>query len=579
MYDTPADAEYLQIILYHSYDTPQDFVVGLLQSVFNLSAADARAVVQTIEKYGKGVCGSYPRTAAKALLKSAQGRIDASSHLLLITAEAGDDAGVKACRMCGDFAGENQIRIAGKTIPVCDACALAVAAQVNDTVQRRAFKYAGEALEWHFAGLPGDQLVATARQFPGHMRADVQAAVDELFSAAPVRFFGVHESERFETLTIAALTLNTGRANVIAPAQYIDIDIGEAEPVKCLNNGLWLCLADELRYAVLSSTHREYGGETAARVEIAVPAGVRGAEFVKDCFDKLERAVGAARAYRGKVLSFDNDANYRGSSRGLMVHKLPPVRREDVILPEATLKLLDRNVIGFVEGREQLRRFGQSTRKGILLYGPPGTGKTHTIRYLATNLPGHTTLIITAAQVAWLSHYMSLARLLQPAMVVIEDVDLIARARENIGPCEESLLNRLLNEMDGLKEDADILFVLTTNRPEQLESALSSRPGRVDQAIEVPLPDDINRGKLVRLYGKGLPIDTEVISEAVQRTEGVSAAFIKELMRRVAQVSIGRDGGATVHTGDLSEALDEMLFASGKLNIKLLGGALEMAAG
>jgi ATP-dependent 26S proteasome regulatory subunit len=76
------------------------------------------------------------------------------------------------------------------------------------------------------------------------------------------------------------------------------------------------------------------------------------------------------------------------------------------------------------------------------------------------------------------------------------------------------LLNKLLNEMDGLKEDADILFVLTTNRPEQLEAALAGRPGRIDQAIEVPLPDAIGRGKLVRLYGRGLPLDRTVIGEA-----------------------------------------------------------------
>jgi ATP-dependent 26S proteasome regulatory subunit len=262
-----------------------------------------------------------------------------------------------------------------------------------------------------------------------------------------------------------------------------------------------------------------------------------------------------------------------------MVHKLPPVKRENVILPEATLKLLDRNVLSFVGNRSQLRQFGQSTRKGILLYGPPGTGKTHTIRYLASNLPGHTTLIITAAQVVLLGHYMSLARLLQPTMVVIEDVDLIARDRDEMGACEELLLNRLLNEMDGLKEDADILFVLTTNRPEKLESALASRPGRIDQAIEVPLPDDISRKKLIQLYGKGLPLGDAVVSEAAQRTRGVSAAFIKELIRRIAQASIGRDGGTTVQSADLSEALDEMLFASGKINIKLLGGAQEMIEG
>src|SRR4029077_12900226 len=135
--------------------------------------------------------------------------------------------------------------------------------------------------------------------------------------------------------------------------------------------------------------------------------------------------------------------------------------------------------------------------------------------------------------VALLAQYMNLARLLQPSMVVIEDVDLIARDRERMGSCEESLLNKLLNEMDGLKEDADILFVLTTNRPEELESALAGRPGRIDQAIEVGLPDAIGRGKLVRLYGRGLTLNAAIVDEAVQRTEGVSAAFLKgPILRR-----------------------------------------------
>jgi SpoVK/Ycf46/Vps4 family AAA+-type ATPase len=67
----------------------------------------------------------------------------------------------------------------------------------------------------------------------------------------------------------------------------------------------------------------------------------------------------------------------------------------------------------------------------------------------------HTTLLITAEQVALLDEYSQLARFLQPAMVVIEDADLIARARVSMrSPCEESPLNRLLNEMDGLREDA-----------------------------------------------------------------------------------------------------------------------------
>jgi hypothetical protein len=411
------------------------------------------------------------------------------------------------------------------------------------------------------------------------MLADVQVAVDRLFSTSPLRFFGIHEEHRYETLTFANLARDGRNAPAIAAAEYHEVDVGENAPVKCLNNGLWLGQAEGLRYAVVLCSHREYGREAGTRIEIAVPVGADGAAFVQRCFSELESAVNAARSYRGKILSLDRDRNYRGQSRGVTVHKLPAVQREDVILPEATMKLLDRNVLNFVGSREQLRRLGQSTRKGILLYGPPGTGKTHTIRYVASNLPGHTTLIITAAQVELLSHYMNLARLLQPATVVIEDVDLIARDREQMGPCEESLLNALLNEMDGLKEDADILFILTTNRPEQLESALASRPGRIDQAIEVPLPDETGRKQLVRLYGKGLPLGDAIVSEAAQRTKGVSAAFIKELMRRVAQASIARDGGKSVETGDVGEALDDMLFTGGKLNVKLLGGAQAMAAG
>ena len=269
-----------------------------------------------------------------------------------------------------------------------------------------------------------------------------------------------------------------------------------------------------------------------------------------------------------------------GKSRAKLASKeAPKVTFADVAGADEAVEELH-EIKEFLKEPSKFLAVGAKIPKGVLLYGPPGTGKTHTIRYLATSLPGHTTLIITAEQVGLLGAYMSLARLLQPTMVVIEDVDLIARDREDMGgPCEESLLNKLLNEMDGLKEDCDILFVLTTNRPEELEGALAGRPGRIDQAIEVPLPDEAGRGKLIRLYGRGLPLVPSVIDAAVQRTEGVSAAFIKELMRRIAQASIARDGGQDVTADDIDGALNEMLFDGGRLNLKLLGGAQGMSAG
>ena len=576
MRNVPSDARYSRIVFFNDDETPWQYIVDLLQSVFAKSAADARAFATAVDTQGQAVCGTYPPDVAEALLLAAQNRIKADGHSLTLSCEpiGLDDQSRKSCGFCGVPPPADQVLFQGKSAYICDDCILVAASHLTSASNRKKFKYTHEAIAWHFAGIPQDQLVATSRLFPGHMRADIQAAMDQIFSASPIRFFGVYEQQRYETLTIAALMKSGEWAPTIAPAQYEDVDVGDDRPVRCLKNGLWLCVDGDLRYAVVLSFHREYGQEAGMCVEIAVPAGEAGGVFVQRCFGELEAAVNASRSYRGKVLSLDSESDYRGKSKGVMVHRLPAVGRDEVILPDATLTLLDRNVLKFVRSRDALRAMGQSTRKGILLYGPPGTGKTHTIRYLASNLPGHTTLIITAGQVGLLGQYMNLARLLQPALVVIEDVDLIARARENMGgPREESLLNNLLNEMDGLKDNADIMFVLTTNRPEQLEGALAGRPGRIDQAIEVPLPDELGREKLVRLYGKGLKLNKAVVSEAVKRTEGVSAAFIKELMRRTVQASIERGGGQAVTTADLSEALDDMLFTGGRLNIKLLGGA------
>jgi len=131
------------------------------------------------------------------------------------------------------------------------------------------------------------------------------------------------------------------------------------------------------------------------------------------------------------------------------VHRLRPVRREDVILPERTIALLESNLAGFIGVRDGIRKLGLSAKKGLLFYGPPGTGKTHTLHYLAGALPGHTTLVITADQVVLLEHYFKLARFLQPSIIVVEDVDLIARERTQLrGSGQEMLLNKLLNEMD-----------------------------------------------------------------------------------------------------------------------------------
>jgi hypothetical protein len=318
----------------------------------------------------------------------------------------------------------------------------------------------------------------------------------------------------------------------------------------------------------------QYGMVGGVHIEFAVPTGEQGLRFSQDFFRELEVQVNRGGTYRGRVISLESQREYSGRGGAVKVHRLRKVQREEVILPDKTLSLLDRNVGGFIKSRNHIKSLGLSAKKGLLFYGPPGTGKTHTIHYLASALPEHTTLLITAEQVGLLDEYFRLARFLQPSLMVVEDVDLIARSREEMGSvCEEVLLNKLLNEMDGLREDADVIFVLTTNRPDQLEPALASRPGRIDQAIEFPLPDEQGRSKLVKLYARGLQLSKQLTDLIVRRTKGASPAFIKELMRRAAQFQFENGGSGEMQQSAIDGAIEEMVFSGGALNLKLLGGS------
>lgn len=429
-------------------------------------------------------------------------------------------------------------------------------------------------LAHHFKGQPLEQLVTASRSFPVSALVDLQIAMDAIFSEKfQGELCGLHRRFGHETMSFSELLTTDNYAVLIAPLQHFEIDIGEAVPARCLKSGLWLAAEGDLPFAVLLSPGINYGRQTGMHVEMVVPAGDESAELSRRLFDDLEKLVRRASSYRGKVISLEQTDDYSGHAGSVKVHKLRSVGRDDLILPARTLQLLERNVSGFIKQRGQLRKLGMPVKKGLLFYGPPGTGKTHTIHYLASQLPDHTTLLITAEQVGLLDHYFQLARFLQPTIVVIEDVDLIARSRESMsGPCEESLLNKLLNEMDGLREDSEVIFVLTTNRPQHLEAAIASRPGRIDQAIEFPLPDAAGRRQLVKLYGRGLQLPDSVVEEIVQRTENASGAFIKELMRRSAQFCLqnGQSGHLTLE--NLRNALDEMLFSGGSLNVTLLGG-------
>jgi cell division protease FtsH len=127
-----------------------------------------------------------------------------------------------------------------------------------------------------------------------------------------------------------------------------------------------------------------------------------------------------------------------------------------------------------------------------------------------------------------------------------------------------------MDQMSGHAEDADVAFVLTTNRPSSLEAALAARPGRVDLAVEIPLPDAPARRRLLDIYGRGLDLALTDVDVIVQRTEGVTASFVKELLRTATLVAL-EAGRRTVTDADVAGALDELLSDTAALTRTLLG--------
>ncbi len=182
--------------------------------------------------------------------------------------------------------------------------------------------------------------------------------------------------------------------------------------------------------------------------------------------------------------------------------------------------------------------------------------------------------MLSGSALGLVSAACTLARRHQPSVVVLEDVDLVASDRSFAAPGSNALLFEILNQLDGLGDDVDVVFVLTTNRVDVLERALAERPGRVDEAVEVGPPDAAGRERLLRLYGADAGLAGLDLGEAVAATEGVTATYLRELVRRaVVQAALARPGEAqvVVRQEDLDAAAADLASSRAALTRALLG--------
>ncbi len=447
----------------------------------------------------------------------------------------------------------------------------------------------GGARSSEVVGLLGEHLgdagraeSVVGRELPPFEQVNLQVALD-VWTAVPQRravVQGLSLPPHYSGLSLQQLLHGDGLPPVRLSAPALtDLPAGPDRTVACLTRALLLVEDSHGRYVLLVRGPEPHE-EPVLSLEVAGLATAAAQEVLRELAELRSRH----NVYRGQVVELVHGR----SGPALEFPALPRTTRDDVVLPDDVLRRVERHALEVGRRRDALRAAGQHLKRGLLLYGPPGTGKTHTTRYVVQQMAGSTVLLLSGAALHAVGTIAQLARDLQPAVVVLEDVDLVAEDRE-YGPNANPVLFSLLDAMDGAAGDADLLFLLTTNRADLLEPALAARPGRIDVAVEIGLPDAPSRRRLFDLYARAVPLDVSPgdVDAVVERTDGVTASFMKELLRRaVLEALTDRDAGphhgtegSPERTADvppvagehLRRALDDLLDSAQGVTRALLG--------
>jgi hypothetical protein len=423
------------------------------------------------------------------------------------------------------------------------------------------------ALVTDYLGEGATDLSVVSRTLPVFEQVNLQTALDA-WSQEPGRTVEVRGfviPPHHAPVTLQQLVSGEGIPSLrLTAPPLVDLPDGPESTLACLLRAVLLVDDADGRYVILVNGPHEH--DQSLEVEIA-GLSVESAQRVHAHLAALRTRL---NVYRGHLL--DVHITSMGAV-ALEFGAVPRLAREDVVLPPAVLSRVERHALGVAQHRDGLLAAGQHLKRGLLLYGPPGTGKTHTTRYLLAQMTDYTRLVVTGRSLHAIGAVADLARDLQPSVIVLEDVDLVAEDR-SFGPGSSPVLFDLLDAMDGAAPDADLLFVLTTNRADLLEPALAARPGRVDVAVEIDLPDTEARERLLQLYGRSLPLQLsdQAAREVVERTDGVTASFLKELLRRAMLEALHDDGASPAVTAThISRALDDLLGSGQQLTRSLLG--------
>ncbi len=242
--------------------------------------------------------------------------------------------------------------------------------------------------------------------------------------------------------------------------------------------------------------------------------------------------------------------------REIMI-QVPNVRWDDIGGLHKTKETLREGIELPLKNPDAFRRLGIRPAKGFLLYGPPGTGKTLLAKAVAREAEAN--FIATKSSDLLSKWYgeseQQIARLFQrarqvaPTVIFIDELDSLAPQRGgSLGEpaVTERVVNTLLAEMDGLEELQNVAVIGATNRPTLLDPALL-RPGRFDEIVYVPVPEEEGRHKILQIHTERMPLADDVdLAALAARTEGYTGADLEDLTRRAGLLALRADAEADI---------------------------------
>ena len=152
-----------------------------------------------------------------------------------------------------------------------------------------------------------------------------------------------------------------------------------------------------------------------------------------------------------------------------------------------------------------------------------------------------------------------LARRLAPSLVIIEDIDTAGTVSRKF--TDHPILGEYLQAMDGMEPNNGVVVLATTNHTENIDPAISDRPGRFDRIIEVPLPDKSQRKEIIQNLMRNMPtkiVSGKAIDVIASKSKGLSGAWIREVIQ-TAMIEAISDDREEIEVEDLEEGLKDVL--------------------